>query len=427
MGDFVLFKKLKHVKIVSMNSSDLISSVIDFLIFVSPALAVVILAIILFNSWVMYARSKFFSEQEYVLLRITPPRDVFKTPAAMELFINGLYQTVGEATLAQKYWKGSVRPWFSLEIASSGGNVGFYLWTKKGMTRYLESQLYSQYPGIEVREVEDYTSKVDYESGDYSLWAAEFKLAEPDPIPIKTYIDYDLQNSAVDEESKVDPITPMLEFMGSIRPGEFVWLQIIVRAHVKDSKDPESFLGFKKIDKWAKDSKEEIKKIREDSMFEADGKDGEKHKVPLATKGQSLKVEAIERSQGKLPFDTGIRGIYIAEKDLFDGVNIGGLIGSFKQFSSASLNGFKLGITTATKWWQDPFGKNLKAMKTEMFEAYKAREYFYRPFFRKQRKHFVLNSEELATIFHFPGSVAGTPTLERVQSKKSDAPTNLPI
>jgi hypothetical protein len=39
----------------------------------------------------------------------------------------------------------------------------------------------------------------------------------------------------------------------------------------------------------------------------------------------------------------------------------------------------------------------------------------------------ILNTEELATIFHFPGQVAGTPTLERVPSKKAEAPSNLPI
>jgi hypothetical protein len=407
-----------------MNSNELVGSVLDFILFLLPIIIPVVLGIILFNLWINYARSRFFAKQEYVLLRITPPRDIFKTPAAMELFINGLYQTVGEANLNQIYWQGSVRPWFSLEIASNGGKLGFYIWTKKGMANYLGSQIYSQYPGIEVKEVEDYSKNVDYDSGDYSLWGVEFELTAPDPIPIKTYVDYDLNNSGTEEESKVDPITPMLEFMGSIRSGEFVWLQIIVRAHKKEDKDPGKLFG--KIDGWVNSATDEIKKIREDSFFEIEGDDGAR-RMPMATKGQSLKIEAIERSQGKLPFDTGIRGLYIAEKDIFDGVNIGGLIGSFKQYSSSSLNGFKPGVTTATKWWRDPFGRHLKALKGEMLDAYRERGYFFRPLFGKNRKHFVLNSEELATIFHFPGGVAQTPTLERVSSKKSDAPSNLPI
>jgi hypothetical protein len=39
----------------------------------------------------------------------------------------------------------------------------------------------------------------------------------------------------------------------------------------------------------------------------------------------------------------------------------------------------------------------------------------------------VLNAEELATMYHFPGSVASTPGIERVASKKAEAPINLPL
>ena len=40
---------------------------------------------------------------------------------------------------------------------------------------------------------------------------------------------------------------------------------------------------------------------------------------------------------------------------------------------------------------------------------------------------FILNLEELATLYHFPGEVAATPTLPRIDSTKSSSPSNLPI
>lgn len=407
-----------------MSEEQLVGSVMDFIIFLLPIIIPVLLLILLFNLWVNFARSRFMSEQKRVLVRITPPQDIFKTPAAMELFINGLYQTQGESNIFQTHWQGSVRPWFSLEIASNGGEVGFYLWTPTGAVRFLESQLYSQYPGIEIKEVEDYVDKVDIDSGKYIVWGLEYALTEPDPVPIMTYVDYGLDKLGTEEENKIDPITPTLEFLGSLQPGEFVWIQIIVRAHKKEDKDPTKWFG--KTDFWKDDAKKEIAKIREESFFEI--KDSEdKHKMPMPTEGQRDKIKAIERSLSKLPFDTGIRGLYIAEKDLFQGANIGGLIGSFKQYSSTALNGFKPAFTTTTDWWNDPFGRRSKMIKKELLEAYKERNYFWRPYFGKTRKKFILNSEELATIFHFPGGVAGTPSLERVKSRKSDAPSDLPV
>ncbi len=407
-----------------MTTDNLIGQVLDFIIFLLPILIPIFLAVLLFNSWVTFARRRFLSEQKYKLLRVIPPREIFKSPAAMELFINALYQTFGEADPIQIYWQGSVRPWFSLELVSNGGDAGFYIWARKSTVGYLQSQIYAQYPGIEVVEVEDYVDKVDLDSGKYSLWGCEFGLTDADPIPIMTYVDYGLDKTSAEEEQKIDPITPTLEFLGSLRAGEFVWLQIIVRAHKKENKDPKSWFG--KTDLWKDDAKKLIQDIREKSLVELDTGNG-KQKVPLATKGQMDKISAIERSVSKLPFDVGIRGLYIAEKDLFDGTNIGGLLSSFKQYSSSSLNGFKPKITTATSWWQDPFGRKIKLIKRELFDAYKERAYFFRPFFGKYRKHFILNSEELATIFHFPGGVAQTPSLQRVQSKKSEAPSDLPI
>ena len=59
-----------------------------------------------------------------------------------------------------------------------------------------------------------------------------------------------------------------------------------------------------------------------------------------------------------------------------------------------------------------------------MFESYRLRSYFHPP---HKRKHFVLNAEELATIYHFPGGVAQTPTFGRIESRKAEPPMNLPV
>lgn len=405
-----------------MEFDNLIGPTLEFLFFLLPIVIPLVLMYVLFEMWVKYARERFINSQEYVLLRIIPPRDFYKTPLAMELFINALYQTSGESTPIDRLWLGKTRAWFSLEIASHEGEVAFYIWGRKSLSGFVQNQIYAQYPGVEVKEVDDYVSKVDYHSGEYTMFGLEYALNQPDPLPIKTYVDYGLDKAETKDELKIDPITPTIEFLGSLRQGEHAWIQIIVRAHKKEDKDPTKWFG--KTDNWVNEAKDLIKQIKTESVYE----NSKGEMVPLATKGQGDKINAIERSVSKLGFDCGIRSVYIANNDVFSGVNIPALIGCLKQYGSASLNGFKPGITTSFDYfWEDITGNKVKAYKREIYDAFKVRDYFWRKFEGKPRKKFILNSEELATIYHFPGSEVQTPTLTRVQSRKGNAPANLPI
>jgi hypothetical protein len=55
------------------------------------------------------------------------------------------------------------------------------------------------------------------------------------------------------------------------------------------------------------------------------------------------------------------------------------------------------------------------------------RSYFFPPYRNYGCDPFILSTEELATIFHFPGNVSATPSLPKIASKKSEPPINLPI
>ena len=66
----------------------------------------------------------------------------------------------------------------------------------------------------------------------------------------------------------------------------------------------------------------------------------------------------------------------------------------------------------------------IKNYRKDQFDAYKQRSWFYLP---HKVKPFVLTTEELATIYHFPGGVAQTPTFGRIPSRKGEAPVDLPV
>jgi hypothetical protein len=381
----------------------------------------------LFQTWLKYRRWQFWSKQEPILLELRLPKDIFKSPVAMELVLDAVWQTGGEGTWYDRLWKGQTRPWFSLELVSIGGRISFYIWGWKQYRNIIENQIYSQFPGVEIYEVTDYTLPVVYDPEKVNLRPFEFILSGPDPLPIKTYTDYGLEQTLVKEEQKVDPMTSMLEFLGSITEGHEIWMQVIVRAHKPEQRKPGTWFG--KTDAWKDEAAEQVKKILADAKKLA-GEDG---KGGSPTKAQQDKIYAIQRSITKRPFDCGIRVLYVADKDKYDSGNHAGISGMLKQFGSPDLNGFKPAgwLSIFDYPWQDYYGLGRKKewLKKTGLEEYKMRSFFFSQHQGKRfmSKPFVLNSEELATIYHFPGAVATTPTLDRVPSRKVEAPSNLPI
>ena len=126
-----------------------------------PLIGVIILGRIAWIFWLHYIQQDFISGIDFVLLEIVPPRDVLRSPKAMELFItNALYHWSMKGG-KEEYWQGAVWFWFSLEIASIDGQVHFYIRTPTRIRGLIETQMYAQYPQAQVKAVEDYTLGVD--------------------------------------------------------------------------------------------------------------------------------------------------------------------------------------------------------------------------------------------------------------------------
>lgn len=385
----------------------------------------IILFIIFVNTWLPYVRMKFINGKEKILLELHLPKEINKSPKAMEIFLNTLNQAGAISYMKEAWIDGSVRPWTSLELVSIEGEVHFFIWTWKKSKRLIEAQIYAQYPTVEIHEVDDYTARVEH-SDRYQMWGSHFKLSKADPYPIKTYVDYGLDKDPK-EELKIDPMTAPLEYLGSLGKGEQAWIQILVMAHKE--------VGFKEgyFFKKKKDWKEEGKKIIEDIVKKTADADGKTDPNKLSP-GEKDTIAAIERNIADYPFEVMIRGFYIAEKEDFDATGIGGLIGSFRQYGAPGMNGFKPGWFTDFNQanifdheFLDPKRRRRNKMERDMLDAYKQRSFFHEPYRWFQNEvPYILTSQELATIFHLPGGVATTPTFKRVLSKKVEAPTNLP-
>ncbi len=401
---------------------DIIANTIAFsyilVIFILP----ILLGFFCFESFSIYRRNQFLAEKrsDAVLLELTLPAETVKSPLAMELFLASLYQTSGETTWIDTLLKGKTRPIFSLEIASFGGDVKFFIWTWEFWKPIVLSHLYAQYPEIEVKEVKDYSQSVHYDKKKNDLFGTEFMLSKAGIYPIKTYVDYGLDKESK-EEFKIDPLASFIEYLASIGKGEQIWCQIIIRAHRKEKTDPNNFKGK---EDWTHHAKEEVKKLKSQDVQAA----GEiKISGASLSKGERDIIESIERNVSKLSFDCLIRGIYIADKDNYKPIYNAGLTGMFRQYNAPHMNSFSVVGDHTTSFdypWQDLRGRKLDERKHHILHSYQTRSAFHFP---HKGHYFTLNSEGLATIYHFPGQVARTSGIERVQAKKSEAPSNLPI
>ena len=389
--------------------------------------------------WLAYVRLDFIKKNPGVVLEIRVPKEITKSPRAMELFFSAMFEK-GSVTYVETYWEGKLRPWFSFEIASFGGELHFFAWTMLKYRNVFESQLYAQYPTVEIVEVSDYAKKKIYDPRRNFMWGTYFALTKPDIYPIMTYVDYGLDKET-EEEYKIDPLSSLLEYLGSIKKGEEVWIQILIRAH-SELKLVEGHL-FKKKD-WTESAMREVNKImRRDPKTKSTRQKTETGFpiVPTLTEWEKNQVEAIERSINKRPFETMVRLCYLAEPERFSGMSatISGLLGTFrKPFNSNLLNGFKLGWYTDLKdgtkdllWFVGLREWGIRKFQPHyahtMLDAYRRRSIFYPPYKNWQSTPYILTAEELATIYHIPGQVISTPTFGRLMSKKVEPPPNLPV
>lgn len=424
-------------------------NLIAFLFKIVGILAPFPLAYVAIFFWHAYRNDRFIEGIEWVLLEIEVPRDIQKTPVAMELIFSNAFYHKSSKGFWEIYIQGAIWFWFSLEIVSIDGQVHFFIRTPSRIRDLVETQIYAQFPQAKVVEVEDYVFDVSQykKDGEWNVWGCEFTKKEHDAYPIKTYKDWgDEMKTGQKEEFKVDPLTPTIEYLGSLRKGEQVWIQMIVRQSIKMWPKSKRTGRKEKIYGAAED---EINKILE--PFTRIHKDeGPIPGVrPMEARTPDVlkpKIDAIEKHMNKIHFDCGIRLVCLADKKYISDERFNNGLRKevrllFRQFAKPGINELhRINSTQFDAPWADPTGLALTKMKKRMLDWYRLRTFFNTPvqydinypklianFFPSGKPQiFVLSSEELATLFHFPGMVSETPTFKRVESRIAKPPSNLP-
>mgnify|MGYP001467031022 CR=1 FL=1 len=404
----------------------LIVAILTWIFILAPLWAPIVLGTIWWAQWIKYIRANFIAAQTSVLLEIKLPRQILKTPKAMEAVFSALHVGPGETTFISRSWEGKVRPWWSLEIASIEGKIHFYVWAWEKYQDFIESQFYAQYPDIEIHQVEDYSAGIQYDSKKNNVWGMEYTLNKADAYPIKSYIDFELDQDPKKVEHVVDPLSGVFEKLSSLGPGEQMWIQILIRQNKGVTID---HTFGRRSKSWKDEAQEEIERIYEKAK--PTSKDPVTAEItegyPQLKPAEVNVIKALERSVDKQGFDAGVRAVYITKPDVFKGNKIPtNIVNLWSTFGSGYLNKFVPGNTWHVSLdypWQDFRNMRAARFSRRILDAYRRRSLFHPPY---ERPRFVLTTEELATIYHFPTAETKAPGIQRISSTKGDAPTNLP-
>ncbi len=395
-------------------------------------------------AWISYIQEKYFRKIEWDLLEVKISKEIEKRPKTMEEFFSGIYSTYDVVidTLYDIYLAGMIDMWFSFEIVSKEGDIHFYIRTPKFSREMLESQVYAEYPDAEIKEVDDYVTDIpdDIPSKDYELWGTDMTLLKEDAYPLRTYKEFEDMASG----EFIDPVSNIIEGVSKLNKGEQIWIQILVRATGDSWKEDANRLVLKLIGRKDGEKKkssnplsiviDELVDLARYTILGAfsvqepkEKTDKEKSKEEEAismmlhlSPGEKNIVTAIDESTKKPGFETDIRWIYLAKRDVFNKIKGNAIVFSyFTQFGSQDLNALIPDSKTKTSAYYFLTEIRKAMRKRKILRKYKRREF--------DEKGFVLNTEELATIFHFPTFEVRAPVAPRIEAKKGKPPTGLPV
>ena len=398
---------------------------------------VIFLIIFLKFAWdfyVFYIQERYRENTKYVLLAIDVPKENMQGPKAVEQIFASLAAAQSSGNLIDKYIEGYTQRPFSLEIVSLGGYIQFLIRTPEKFRDLAEAAFYAQYPDAEISEVDDYAKETPnlFPDKEYDLWGTELVFYNKDAYPIRTYPSFE-DKMAKDLKFK-DPIASLLEVLGKMTEGEQLWLQIIITPCKSDWKDKgvnevKKLIGQKvKVKTNLMDDilNSPIKLLQELGSIIIPQESSEKPKkeephslMTYLSPGEKDVAGAMQEKLSKTGFKSKFRVIYLAKKEFSQkGKAISGIFGALQQFNTLNMNGFKPDGKTKTSvdYW---FVKTRVAARQKRIMAnYKNRS--------NMEPFFILNTEELATLFHFPTVELKAPLLKRVEMKRGEAPSILP-
>lgn len=253
----------------------------------------------------------------------------------------------------------------SFEIVALPESIRTYVVASKNIANTVEKSINSAYPTAEIAPSIEY----NIFSQNSKVEFASLKLASDTYKPIRTY-----------EDLTTDSLSSILTTMGKLTEGEAAAVQIVIT-----STDGE----------WRNKGKAFIKKVRDHN---SDPEVSKKMDVPEDV------MAAIEKKCEKGGFFVDTRLVSVSKSRELAKINLESMVNAFSQFTKEGSNNFKK--------------DSLSTSDEKSF----VKDFIY----RTSREEMVLNTAELATIFHFPNKTVEAPHYNWLLSKRAPATSGIP-
>lgn len=290
----------------------------------------------------------------------------------------------------------------SFEIVARGGLVYYYAVVPIVLVDVVKQAIAAAYPSARLEEVEEHN--IFSEAGKLSgTIGGEFTLKKNYVYPIATY-----------EETKRDASRALLNALSAATKDDGIGIQLLIRpartgwvkaAHNRvESIKKERASGKKAGHHNIANSSRDIMTALWKPPSEEDHKE-EKDIDKQLTAVEQKEIEAIEEKIRYPGYEVLVRTVVSSNTSARSQTLMSNIVSAFALFDSPSNNGFKFVVS-----------RNIEELVTA---------YIFR-FFPQSLKASILNSVELATIFHLPDqNNIPTSQVKRQMSKQVDGPTDI--
>ncbi len=281
----------------------------------------------------------------------------------------------------------------SFEIVANKGLIHYYAVVPAVLTEVVKQAIAAAYPSARLEEVEEHN--IFSEAGRISgTIGGEFTLKKSYVYPIATY-----------QESKRDAARALLNSLSAASRDDGVGIQVLMRPAAEGWVKNSIFTSNKiKKDKGSKSSVVGGLSIMQALWKPIEAKETKPEDKQLSSLEQGL-VDAIEEKTRHPGYEVLVRVVVSSNTAARSQALLSNIIAAFSLFDSPTNNGFKFSIA-----------KDIEELVTS---------YIFR-FFPQAVSQNILNSVELATIYHLPdqNSIPSS-QVQRQMAKQVDGPTQI--